>query len=141
MEGLYSFMLLTIMVVQWILYKVTDVGEEEMPGSEAPPGFHDIGNNLIFVHRVDDINPFVRILILIIGRGNHEKYIQSYGYDPNTEPNRSFKPAVTAAMGENECNANAGSQLRVPRHSQRHHESAKRLAGYGRWKVCEACFI
>ncbi|WP_340462904.1 DUF4181 domain-containing protein [Paenibacillus glucanolyticus] len=30
MEGLYSFMLLTIMVVRWILYKVTDVGEEEM---------------------------------------------------------------------------------------------------------------
>lgn len=39
-------------------------GMEAYSGSEAPPGFHDIGNNLIFVHRVDDINPFVKILIL-----------------------------------------------------------------------------
>lgn len=30
MEGLYSFIVLTICVVQWILYKVMDVGEEEI---------------------------------------------------------------------------------------------------------------
>ncbi|MDH6675762.1 hypothetical protein M2277_006483 [Paenibacillus sp. LBL] len=39
MEGLYSFLLLTIMVVQWILYKVTDVGEEEMRDT---PGINGI---------------------------------------------------------------------------------------------------